>query len=31
VLQTIGEILRSRSRQADYVLRWGGDEFLLLL
>lgn len=31
VLQTIGAILRARTRQADYVLRWGGDEFLVLL
>ena len=31
VLKTLGEILRSRSRQADFVLRWGGDEFLVLL
>ena len=31
VLQTIGTILRTQTRQADYVLRWGGDEFLVLL
>jgi diguanylate cyclase (GGDEF)-like protein len=31
VLKTLGEILRSRSRLADFVLRWGGDEFLILL
>jgi len=31
VLQTIGAILRARTRHADYVLRWGGDEFLVLL
>jgi diguanylate cyclase (GGDEF)-like protein len=31
VLKTLGEILRSRSRLADFVLRWGGDEFLVLL
>lgn len=31
VLQTIGNILRSHTREADYVLRWGGDEFLVLL
>jgi diguanylate cyclase (GGDEF)-like protein len=31
VLQTIGTILRTQTRQSDYVLRWGGDEFLVLL
>ncbi|MEO8682312.1 MAG: GGDEF domain-containing protein, partial [Vicinamibacterales bacterium] len=31
VLQTLGAILRARTRQADYVFRWGGDEFLVLL
>ena len=31
VLQTLGTILRARTRQADYVFRWGGDEFLVLL
>ena len=31
VLQTMGAILRAHTRQADYVLRWGGDEFLVLL
>jgi diguanylate cyclase (GGDEF)-like protein len=31
VLQTLGAILRSCTRQADYVFRWGGDEFLVLL
>jgi diguanylate cyclase (GGDEF)-like protein len=31
VLQTIGAILCEQTRQADYVFRWGGDEFLLLL
>jgi len=31
VLQTLGSILRARTRQADYVFRWGGDEFLVLL
>lgn len=31
VLQTLGHILRTQTRQADYVLRWGGDEFLVLL
>jgi diguanylate cyclase (GGDEF)-like protein len=31
VLQTVGTILRAQTRQADYVFRWGGDEFLVLL
>jgi diguanylate cyclase (GGDEF)-like protein len=31
VLQVLGSILRTHTRQADYVLRWGGDEFLVLL
>ncbi len=31
VLETLGAILRARTRQADYVFRWGGDEFLVLL
>jgi diguanylate cyclase (GGDEF)-like protein len=31
VLKTLGEILRQLTRQADYVFRWGGDEFLVLL
>ena len=31
VLQTLGGILRAHTRQADYALRWGGDEFLVLL
>ncbi len=31
VLKTIGAILRELTRQADYVFRWGGDEFLVLL
>jgi diguanylate cyclase (GGDEF)-like protein len=31
VLETLGTILRTRTRQADYVFRWGGDEFLVLL
>ena|SRR5688572_24357704 len=30
-LQTVGNILRAHTRQSDYVLRWGGDEFLVLL
>ena len=31
VLETLGAILREQTRQADYVFRWGGDEFLVLL
>lgn len=31
VLKTLGEILRQLTRQADFVFRWGGDEFLVLL
>ena len=31
VLKTTGEILRELTRQADYVFRWGGDEFVVLL
>ncbi|HJU42487.1 MAG TPA: GGDEF domain-containing protein [Vicinamibacterales bacterium] len=31
VLVTLGQILNELTRQADYVLRWGGDEFLVLL
>jgi diguanylate cyclase (GGDEF)-like protein len=31
VLITTGQILQELTRQADYVLRWGGDEFLVLL
>jgi diguanylate cyclase (GGDEF)-like protein len=31
VLITTGQILRELTRQADYVVRWGGDEFLVLL
>ena len=31
VLQTMGGILRELTRQADYVFRWGGDEFVVLL
>jgi diguanylate cyclase (GGDEF)-like protein len=31
VLQTIANILRTQTRHSDYVLRWGGDEFLVLL
>lgn len=31
VLKAIGELLRRQIRETDYVIRWGGDEFLLLL
>jgi diguanylate cyclase (GGDEF)-like protein len=31
VLETLGAILRTETRKADYVFRWGGDEFLVLL
>ena len=31
VLITLGQILNELTRQADYVLRWGGDEFLVML
>jgi diguanylate cyclase (GGDEF)-like protein len=31
VLKTIGALLRRQVRESDYVIRWGGDEFLLLL
>jgi diguanylate cyclase (GGDEF)-like protein len=31
VLRTVGALLRSHVRQSDYVIRWGGDEFVLLL
>lgn len=31
VLKTLGAILRELTRQADYVFRWGGDEFIVLL
>lgn len=31
LLRTIGALLRRHVRQSDYVIRWGGDEFLLLL
>lgn len=31
VLKTLGSILRELTRQADYVFRWGGDEFVVLL
>ena len=31
VLKSIGALLRRHVRESDYVIRWGGDEFLLLL
>jgi diguanylate cyclase (GGDEF)-like protein len=31
VLRTLANLLREQTRQSDYVLRWGGDEFLVLL
>jgi len=31
VLRTVGTMLRRYVRGSDYVIRWGGDEFLLLL
>jgi diguanylate cyclase (GGDEF)-like protein len=31
VLRAIGAMLRTHVRGSDYVIRWGGDEFLLLL
>jgi len=31
VLRTVGAMLRRHVRGSDYVIRWGGDEFLLLL
>ncbi len=30
-LRAIGELLRAHVRESDYVIRWGGDEFVLLL
>ncbi len=30
-LRAIGALLRSNIRESDYVIRWGGDEFVLLL
>jgi diguanylate cyclase (GGDEF)-like protein len=31
VLKTLGAILKELTRQSDYVFRWGGDEFIVLL
>lgn len=31
VLRVIGLLLRRHVRESDYVIRWGGDEFLLML
>ena len=31
VLRALGAVLRRHVRESDYVIRWGGDEFLLLL
>jgi diguanylate cyclase (GGDEF)-like protein len=31
VLREIGTMLRRQIRRSDYVIRWGGDEFMLLL
>lgn len=31
VLWMIGDLLRGHVRQSDYAIRWGGDEFLLLM
>ena len=31
VLQAIAGVLKTRVREADYVFRWGGDEFMVLL
>jgi diguanylate cyclase (GGDEF)-like protein len=31
VLRAVGAMLRRHVRESDYVIRWGGDEFLLLL
>ena len=30
-LRAIGQVLRRQVRESDYVIRWGGDEFVLLL
>jgi diguanylate cyclase (GGDEF)-like protein len=31
VLRIIGALLRRQVRESDYVIRWGGDEFLLMM
>lgn len=31
VLRVLGTLLRRQVRESDYVIRWGGDEFVLLL
>jgi diguanylate cyclase (GGDEF)-like protein len=31
VLQTVGRVIRANLRSRDWVARWGGDEFLVLL
>lgn len=31
VLKYVGDFLRHQIREADYVVRWGGDEFLVLM
>ncbi len=31
MLQQVAKLLRERSREADWVARWGGEEFLLLM
>jgi diguanylate cyclase (GGDEF)-like protein len=31
ILRMLGTLLRKHVRESDYVIRWGGDEFLLLL
>jgi diguanylate cyclase (GGDEF)-like protein len=31
VLQAIAGVLKARVREADYVFRWGGDEFMVLM
>ena len=31
ILRMLGALLRRQVRESDYVIRWGGDEFLLLL
>jgi diguanylate cyclase (GGDEF)-like protein len=31
ILKMLGDLLRRQVRESDYVIRWGGDEFVLLL